>query len=103
MNLGERIQLYRNDKKFSQEQLAEKAGVSTGFISSIERGIKSPSINSFAKIANALEVSSDLLLADTLINGYKVQAQNLTERIENLSPKERQRVFAILDAALAEY
>ena len=47
----------RNEKKLTQEQLAEKIGVSIETISSIERGIKMPRLQNFVAIANQLGVS----------------------------------------------
>ena len=41
---------------FSQEKLAEKADLSTVFISRIERGIESPSVDNLVKIARGLDV-----------------------------------------------
>jgi transcriptional regulator with XRE-family HTH domain len=40
----------------TQESLAEKADLSTVFVSRIERGIESPSLDNLVKIAKALGV-----------------------------------------------
>ena len=58
---------FRNKAKLSQRQLAEKAGLSRTFISDIERNSKKlPSISSLYQIANALNISVDEILYDTL-------------------------------------
>ena len=54
--LGETVRARRKEAGFSQEKLAEKAGLSTVFISRIERGRESPTLDSLVKIAKALEV-----------------------------------------------
>ena len=54
--LGEAIRSTRKGVGFSQEKLAEKAGLSTVFISRIERGVESPSVDNLFKIAKALGV-----------------------------------------------
>jgi transcriptional regulator with XRE-family HTH domain len=54
--LGEAIRAKRNEAGFSQEKLAERAELSTVFISRIERGVESPTVDSLAKIARALDV-----------------------------------------------
>jgi transcriptional regulator with XRE-family HTH domain len=54
--LGEAVRTTRKEAGFSQEKLAEKAGLSTVFISRIERGVESPSVDNLAKIAKALGV-----------------------------------------------
>jgi transcriptional regulator with XRE-family HTH domain len=52
--LGEAVRAKRKKAKFSQEKLAEKADLSTVFISRVERGRESPSVDSLVKIAKAL-------------------------------------------------
>jgi len=52
--LGETIREKRKGAQLSQEKLAERAGLSTVFISRVERGKESPSVDSLAKIAKAL-------------------------------------------------
>jgi len=54
--LGEAIRSERKEAGFSQEKLAEKADLSTVFISRIERGVESPSVDNLVKIARALRV-----------------------------------------------
>ena len=54
--IGIKIRLLRTKKKLSQEKLGEKADLSKNSISSIERGISSPSIETLDKIAKALNI-----------------------------------------------
>jgi len=68
-SIGLRIKNYRsNIKKWSQEELAEKAGMSRTYVSHIELASKSPSLESIVAIANALGVSANDLLVDNLTN-----------------------------------
>ena len=50
---------------FTQESLAEKSSLSTVFISRLERGVESPSVDNLVKIAKALGVR----VAD-LVDGF---------------------------------
>ena len=52
--LGEAVRGKRKKAGLSQEELAEKADLSTVFISRIERGKESPSVDNLVKIAQAL-------------------------------------------------
>jgi transcriptional regulator with XRE-family HTH domain len=52
--LGERIRGYRKQAGLSQEKLAEKASLSTVFISQVERGVENISVDALARIAKAL-------------------------------------------------
>jgi transcriptional regulator with XRE-family HTH domain len=51
--LGEAVRAKRKEVGFSQEKLAEKADLSAVFISRIERGVESPSVDNLVKIAKA--------------------------------------------------
>ncbi len=55
--LGERIRLQRLEKRLSLKELAEETGLSTGFISQVERDLAEPSIASLRKISEALDVA----------------------------------------------
>jgi transcriptional regulator with XRE-family HTH domain len=55
--LGEAVRAKRKKAGLSQEKLAEKAGLSTVFISRVERGKESPSVDSLVKIAGALSTN----------------------------------------------
>ena len=52
--------------KLTQEALAEKVDVSTSYIGHIERGQKRCSLETLVSIADALGVTPDLLLRDSL-------------------------------------
>jgi transcriptional regulator with XRE-family HTH domain len=54
--LGEAVRAKRREAGFSQEKLAEKADLSTVFISRIERGKESPTMDNLVKVARALRV-----------------------------------------------
>jgi len=98
--IGKRIRFYRESKKWSQEVFAEKLGLSLTYIGMIERGEKIPKLETFIKIANTLEVSSDLLLADVLTTGYSIKSSEMTAKIERLSPDERARIYDVVDTMI---
>ena len=56
INIKNNIKKYRLEMGLTQEKLSEKAGVSSDYISEIERGKKVPSIKRLDKIAIALGV-----------------------------------------------
>ena len=55
--LGESIRAFRKEAELSQEKLAERAELSTVFISNVERGKDTISVDALARIAKALGVS----------------------------------------------
>lgn len=58
---GLNVQKYRKELGISQEQLAELAGLHRTYISSLERGQRSISLNNVERIANALKIDIHLL------------------------------------------
>jgi transcriptional regulator with XRE-family HTH domain len=50
------LRKHRLDRGFSQERLAERAGLHRNFISLIERGVNQPSIDTLFQIAHGLEI-----------------------------------------------
>lgn len=62
--LGLAIKRHREQKKISQEKLAELADIHTSYIGQIERGLRYPSLKVLFKIADALNVK----LADLFLN-----------------------------------
>lgn len=53
--MGEAIRAKRKEAGLTQEKLAEKSDLSTVFISRVECGKESPTVDSLVKIAKALE------------------------------------------------
>ena len=64
--MGRRIRRKRQEQGLTQAQFAKKIGVSTSFYGHIERGSRTPSIDTLVIIANALNVGLDALLRDSL-------------------------------------
>lgn len=98
--IGKNIRKYRLAKKLRQEDLAEKAGLSANYIGMVERGEKIPSLETFIKILNALEVSSDMVLADVLETGYTVKNSILNEKLDKLAPEDRSKIYEVIDTLL---
>lgn len=61
LSFGHRVQILRQARGLSQEQLAEAAGVHRTYVSSLERGQRNVGLDNILAIAAALEVpASDL-------------------------------------------
>ncbi len=55
--LGKRVRQLRRRQNWTQEDLAEAAGLHRTFIGGVEVGLRNPSLASLARIAHALQVS----------------------------------------------
>ena len=95
--MGDRIREARKKQKLTQEQLSESLGISVEFIGQIERGLKLPSMNVFIKLIEALNVSADYLLRDSVSTGQLFGDNALGRKIEKLEPKQRIALEAIID------
>jgi transcriptional regulator with XRE-family HTH domain len=60
--LGARLRELRRARALTQEELAEKAGVSPSTIVDIERGKHEPQIRTLRKLARALDTTPDKLV-----------------------------------------
>jgi transcriptional regulator with XRE-family HTH domain len=56
MIFGKRLKALRLERQTTQDELAQRTGLSTSFISSLERGINAPSFESLETLAQALGV-----------------------------------------------
>ena len=56
------IQRLRAKKKLSQKALADKVGISVSYVSMLERGQRSPPLETIEKMAKALGVAPAVLL-----------------------------------------
>lgn len=65
--VGRQIATLRLARKWTQEQLAERFGVSWRYLQSVEAGDENLTIESLAKIANALRVELHILLDPTAL------------------------------------
>ena len=79
VEIGNRIRLVRKELKMTQEELAERGGLSHSFMGHIERGSRKLSVETLYRIAGALNVSTDYLLglrgkeASAIKNGLKTR------------------------------
>ena len=99
-SIGKNMRKYRVMRKLRQEDLAEKTDLSVNYIGDLERGEKMPALDTFINIANALEVSADMLLCDVVKASYEVKDSMLHERICKLSDKDRARIYDVVDALI---
>lgn len=64
--IGKRIYKKRKEMGLTQEELADRSGLSQSFLTCIERGEKGPGYDSIIRISCALETSTDYLLLGVL-------------------------------------
>ena len=80
MRIGDRIKELRTIYGITQVQLAEKAGISRSVISQYESNLVEPTASVVAKLAVALNSSTDYLLGLEDDFGIRVDSKELIER-----------------------
>lgn len=98
--LGQKLRDARQKKGYTQQALAEIADIGNVYLGEIERGTKMPSLNIFIKLIEALDISADYILRDELTSGKEYIYDEITQKLKNLTPKQRKTAADILDAYL---
>ena len=62
MSIGKAIKKLREKHDFSQQNLAESAGISQGYLSLVEKDLREPGFDLIKKIARVLDVPQQLIL-----------------------------------------
>ncbi len=97
IEIGKQISNARHRAGLSQAQLCDLIDRDQSYISKVESGIKSPSLELVVDIANVLEISVDALLGSNLKNTLKKNDKDqLDDLLKGCSIKERHMLFQIL-------
>ncbi len=92
--MGQRIMVRRKAQRMTQEELAEKLGVSTQMISNLELGKKAIRPENLAKVCAVLGLSADFILTGT---NTKTAVDAVAEKLTRLTAEELQMVSDIID------
>ena len=96
--IGSRIKAAREKKGLTQEAFSEIVELSPMHMSVIERGVKPTRLDTFIRIANALDVPADELLQDVIDHSTESVASSLFAQIESLPKQEQQKVLYCVKA-----
>lgn len=94
--IGQRIRHHRKQKGYTQQMLAELSELEPSNISHIERGATKLGLPTMVKIANALEVSVDTLLCDSLVSSRVIFEQEISEVLTDCNDCEVRMLAAML-------
>ena len=94
--IGKRIKEQRERLGLTQDKFAEKLGVTTNYISTIERGASFPRCEKLIAILNGLETNADAIFCDVLEHSAQYQANALYDELQSLPPAEQKRILDLL-------
>jgi len=97
--LGARIKELRKLRQITQEQLAEKVDLATRYISLIEVGRSSPSLETIENIARALQVEIRDLFEFVHLQPGEITSETLEELLKEMDEKTAKTVFKMVRAA----
>ena len=101
-SIGRKIRQCREAKGIKREAFAEMVDLSVSYLSALERGEKLPKLDTFIRIANTLQVPSDLLLADVLSVRNQITASSLSESLAALPGVEQKRILNVMRTMIAD-
>lgn len=97
--IGKRIKIARIKADMTQERLAELAGISPTHMSNIETGTTRVSLSAIVSLANALSVTSDDLLCDSVVHAKPQFEKDIAAILEDCDEYEI-RMVKDMSAAL---
>lgn len=101
--IGERIRIYRTQKKLSQDALGELSGLHGKYIGQLERGEKNATLETIEKICKALNLTFETLFENIItIGGQDNSAKECYSLILTL-PKNEQKAILELIEKMIEY
>ena len=92
-SLGKKIRRLRINNCLSQARLAEAVDVSTNYIGQIERGDRTPSLDTVIALCNALHASVDYVVSDDISTRDDEIMTDIRAQLVKLTPDEKQYFY----------
>ncbi len=100
--IGDRIAYLRKARGLSQTELAKAVGASREAIGKYERNEAMPSVETARRIASVFGVTLDHLVDEGATASFDGQMVKRLNRIQELDEKDREHLFALMDAFLRD-
>lgn len=100
--IGKRLAFYRKQLGYTQEKLARQAGLSNNYLSHIEKSKSIPSLEALMRLCQALGVTPNEMLLGAYTQNPLYLNQEITQKLETLSPSERRLIDSIIDTIISE-
>lgn len=98
-DMGLRIAGLRKEKGLTQEELAERAGITSQTVSTAELGKKALRPENIVKISRVLGVSADYLLTGCK---NRLDTADINMKLRSVSPEKYDQVMRIIDILLED-
>ena len=98
--VGRRIKVLRKRRKLSQEELADRAATSAKYLSRVEGGRQSPTLDILLRLADGLEVEPYEMLCFEDAEPVRQLRARAAKLIDDVPDKDIARVVGMLEAVL---
>ena len=102
MDSGKIITRAREEKGWSQTDLANNSGISRVMIGKYERGEAIPSLEAAKKIADAFEVSLDYLVGEGINASFDKRTLKRLEELQLLEEDKKQTLLDLIDTYIRD-
>jgi len=107
-DFGKRLAEARRDKGMTQQELADKAGVHISHVQRIEAGTSQPTVEILKRLAEALQVSLDMLVFERTSEAatQRLSDAELLEQfaqVERFADEDKQAVKKIIAAMIVKH
>lgn len=95
VDMGKKLRELRQERQWTQGQVAERLGVTVSVVSAYENGIRYPSYENLVKLAGTFGVTADYLLG---ISGRRSSDSRHLVSLDGLTPSKISLVISLIDA-----
>ena len=100
--IGERLKEARVNKKYTQENLAEKLDVSVAFLSKIERGKSHINLKRLSQICDILGVTEGYILNGSSSTSQDYLFSEFSDILAKASPEKQKLIYKIAKVIIEE-
>jgi len=98
--IGARIKDIRNSRGITQEQLSERVGINTKYLSSIERGKENPTLKTLLNLTQSLDVNLDEIFSDLYIEDPENRRAMVNSLLDEADDEQLKLAYKILSAII---
>lgn len=99
--LAKRLRKLREEKSYTQQEIAKKLDLTKGAYGAYERGTNTPDAQTLLKLANIFDVTTDYLLGRVdnkkQLYGLSEEEKKLVEIVKTLTPKQTESLTDMLN------
>ena len=98
--IGRRLKSARNNKGFTQQDIAEKIDVSVAFLSRVERGSSHINLTRLSQLCDILEVSEGEVLNGTASQSKGYLTSEFNSLLKNCPPEKMKLIYNVTKTIL---